>query len=211
MSDLNGKTVIVTAGSTIEMIDDVRFLSNRSSGKMGFALARAALEAGAKVVLVSRECPENLKDRLHHVECSSAADVYEAVRIRFEDCYALIAAAAVADYTPERRVFGKIKKAGSITLNLVPTFDTLFEMGKIKTTQKLVGFAAEVKDHEKSARKKLEKKNLDAICLNDISNDEIGFDSDYNEVDIFFRDGRREKIGRAKKEEIARRIIELTI
>ncbi|MEE8483437.1 MAG: bifunctional phosphopantothenoylcysteine decarboxylase/phosphopantothenate--cysteine ligase CoaBC [Nitrospinota bacterium] len=214
--DLAGKKILVTAGRTEEPIDTVRFISNRSSGKMGIAIAEAARERGADVTLihgaVSRPLPENTKN----IEAKSAREMHEAVEKEFSECDVLIMAAAVADFRPARLIDAKIKKdEGLPAISLTPTPDILENLGRIKKGRILVGFAAETRNIIANARQKLLKKNLDMICVNDVSRSDIGFDSDYNEVTFIRRTGAGQAddakpSGRLPKTILAHRILDET-
>ncbi len=205
--DLAGKRIVVTAGGTQEPIDPVRVISNRSSGKMGYALAEAARDRGATVLLIA--APTSLPDptgvKTVHVE--SAAEMKAAVNQAVAKADVLIMAAAVADYKPETAAPSKIKKEGaeSLTLKLVKTPDILAEA---KGDFIKVGFAAESEDLVANARKKLEKKNLDLIVANDISDPASGFGTDTNQVTIISRDGKSETLPLLSKSEVAERIME---
>ena len=182
---LSGKKVLITAGPTQEPIDPVRYISNRSSGKMGFSLAEAALEAGAKVVLisgpVSLDCPKNV----HLVKIKTAEEMLKSVMHHVKDSDIFISTAAVADYRPKFPKESKIKKLRtkkSISLEMNETTDILREVSNLKEKPFVVGFAAETDNLLKNSQEKLRKKKLDLVVGNDVSSEEIGFDSDYNEV-----------------------------
>ena len=198
---------VVTAGPTREPIDPVRFLSNRSSGKMGYAIAAAALESGHEVVLISG--PVNLAAppgaKLVNVITSDEmhAAVHEAVR----DCDALVMCAAVADYKPARVAKAKIKKGDdNFSLDLIPARDILKSLPPSRNFF-VVGFAAETNDMEEHARAKLAAKNCDMIVANDLSDPTIGMESDENAVTIFSRNPEIEKISRASKKIIAHALV----
>jgi len=182
--ELSGETVLITAGPTREKIDPVRYLTNRSSGRMGYALAEAALRRGARVLLVSG--PTNLKApggaELTAVE--SAEDMRQAVLQLLPKATIVIKTAAVADYRPKSVASQKIKRSGPITLELEPTADILADVSRRKQSQIIIGFAAETENVLENARKKLSAKLLDAIVVNDVSREGIGFDSDRNAVTI---------------------------
>lgn len=187
---LKGMKVLVTAGPTREPIDPVRYISNRSSGKMGYALARAACWYGADVILVSG--PTNLPDPwgVKTVRVETAEQMHRAVMEHYDDAHVVLMAAAVADYTVSNPAGEKIKKSSdSMVLELRKTVDILEEMGKKKSSQILVGFSAETNDLQKNAFEKLKKKNLDVIVANDVSRKDVGFESDENEVVILTEDG----------------------
>ena len=201
---LEGKKVVVSAGPTAESIDPVRFLSNRASGKMGFALARAARRFGADVTLVSG--PTALADPyfMKTVHVRTAEEMQTAVDRESADADAVVMCAAVADFRAARISPTKIKKdGGGWNLELSPTVDILDRLGRDKGRRVLVGFAAETGDIEQNAIGKMRKKNLDAIVANDVSRADIGFESDDNEVRIFFSDGEVRDLPLATKEGIA--------
>lgn len=198
--------MLVTAGPTREFIDDVRFLSNPSSGKMGFSAAAACAKAGHEVVLVSG--PVSLADP-HGVEVVrvvSADQMAGECLARFPDCDAVVMTAAVCDYTPKERVSGKLKKkAQALRLDLVPTTDILAEMGKLKKKQVLIGFALEVQDARESALKKLAAKNLDYIVLNSPET----FAAETITCSVIDRAGRIRPYNAISKEALADEIVKL--
>ncbi len=210
--DLAGETVLITAGPTREPVDPVRYLGNRSSGKMGYALAEAALRCGARVILVSG--PTNLQPpgAAEMVPVETAQQMREAVLARFADASVVIKAAAVADYRPKEAAGRKIKRKSDekLVLELEPTADILAELGRKKTTQILVGFAAETEDALKNAKKKLEAKSADAIVVNDVSRPGIGFDSDRNAVTIVTPAGTVE-VPESTKWEVAHRVLDAVV
>jgi len=206
---LEGKKILITAGPTREYIDPVRFISNPSSGKMGFALARVARWMGADVYLISGPVeispPPGVK--LERVE--SAREMYRKVMEHIEDMDVVIMAAAVADYTIPNPSKCKIKKEEEIvTLELHRTVDILKEIARRYTDKFVVGFAAETEDHLENARKKLFEKNLDMIVVNDVSRRDIGFGSEKNEVVIVSRDGEH-RIPKSDKVDVAFNILNL--
>ncbi|HXI04344.1 MAG TPA: bifunctional phosphopantothenoylcysteine decarboxylase/phosphopantothenate--cysteine ligase CoaBC [Candidatus Saccharimonadales bacterium] len=206
---LEGRTVLVTAGPTREAIDAVRFLSNPSSGKMGFAIAAAAVRPGAHVILVSG--PTELPDPegVEMVRVTSAAQMREAVMQRVSGASIVVKTAAVADYTPGKPVAGKIKKdGGPLRLDLQPTADILAEIATLEGNRFLVGFAAETGDLVANARSKLMKKGLDLVVANDVSGG-AAFGSDDGEVIILDRSGREVRLGRLPKPEIAERLLDI--
>ena len=189
--DLRGQTIMITAGPTREEIDPVRFISNHSSGKMGYALARNAQRRGARVILVSG--PVNLAAPcgVELVNVASAREMHAAVMDRVADCTAIIKAAAVADYSPAQRSGVKLKKQNAeLSLQLVRTPDILAGLGRLKKRPFLVGFAAETGNLDQFAVGKLEGKNADMIVANDVSQADAGFHVDTNRAKLFFRDGR---------------------
>jgi phosphopantothenoylcysteine decarboxylase/phosphopantothenate--cysteine ligase len=192
-ASLAGKKILVTAGPTREHIDQVRFISNPSSGKMGYALAREALQRGAQVTLVSG--PTNLSPPpgVNFVGVEAAQEMCQAVLKYVKTADALIMAAAVADYTPARKVGGKLKKdQQGLNLELVSTTDILTQVSKEKGKRVLVGFAAEMKNVVKNAQQKLKQKGLDIIVANDVSQPGVGFGGDTNAVTIIDRQGQIE-------------------
>lgn len=209
--DLKGKKILVTAGPTYEAIDPVRFIGNRSSGKMGFALANAAALRGAAVTLVSgpvqRETPRNVT----RVDVESAEQMHAAVNSHANSADAVIMAAAVADFTPEAPAKNKIKKAAAkkqFSLELTGTPDILLSLGqKKKKGTLLVGFALETQDELRNAQEKLKKKNLDFIVLNSLNDTGAGFGSDTNVVTIVDRKGRAEKLPLMSKFDVANEIL----
>jgi len=203
-NDFAGKKILITAGGTQEAIDPVRYIGNRSSGKMGYALASVAVARGAEVILVSG--PTHLLPPpgvvVHAVE--SASQMREAVLAQFADCDIVIKAAAVADYRPQTQSANKIKK-NSATLNLIleKTPDILFELGQLKKHQILVGFAAETQELLAHAQEKLTRKNLDMIVANDITVAGAGFNVDTNIVKLLFRNGHVEELPKMSKTQLA--------
>jgi phosphopantothenoylcysteine decarboxylase / phosphopantothenate---cysteine ligase len=209
--DFQGRKVLVTAGATVEAIDPVRYITNRSSGKMGYALARAAARRGGSVVLVSG--PTGLKPPLgvRFVGVRSAEEMRTAVMADRAGCDAVIKAAAVADYRPKEASARKVKKRDADrALDLVRTPDILAELGceGEKGTCVLVGFAAETEALLENAQEKLQKKNVDMIVANDVSRTDAGFDTDTNLVRILHRDGRVEELPLMSKDEVADRILD---
>lgn len=202
--DLAGKRILVTAGPTRETIDPVRYLTNRSSGRMGFAIAAAAAERGAEVTLIAGPVDLDTPNGVRRVDIRSSAELCAAVEAAFENCDALIMAAAPADFTPEQAAAHKIKKDGEgLTLSLKPTVDILKRMGERKRHQLLMGFAAETQALEQNARAKLEKKNLDFIAGNDVTAPGVGFGTDTNAVTLYRRDGTKAESGLRSKREVA--------
>src|SRR5713101_4636231 len=182
--DLAGETVLITAGPTREKIDPVRYLTNRSSGRMGYALAEAALRRGARVLLVSGPTALKPPSAAEVTWVESASQMLEAVLRLLPEASIVIKAAAVGDYTIGNRPEEKIKRTGRMTLELDPTTDILTEIARRKTSQIVIGFAAETQNIIENARKKLVSKSLDAIVVNDVSREGIGFDSERNAVAI---------------------------
>lgn len=207
--DLAGLTVLVTAGGTREAIDPVRYIGNRSSGKMGYALAEAARRRGARVILVSAPTALPPPAGVELVPVESAAQMREAVLRAFAECQVVIKAAAVADYRPAAARAQKIKKReGVFHLELEPTPDILAELGRQKGARVLVGFAAETEALRPNALHKLNAKNLDLVVANDVSRAGAGFGCDTNIVTLFFRDGRVEELPCLPKSEVADRILD---
>ena len=206
---LAGRRVMITAGPTREALDPVRYLSNHSSGKMGYALARAAVDAGAQVTLVSGPVQLATPDHVTRIDVVSAADMLEACLARVDDCDLFIACAAVADYRPVRVAAQKIKKdAAGITLALERNADILATVSAHAQAPFTVGFAAETQDVERYARDKLERKHLDMIVANDVSDTAIGFNSDRNAVTVLWHNGSQ-ALAEASKATIARELISL--
>lgn len=206
--DLAGEVVLVTAGPTREAIDPVRYISNRSSGKMGYAIAEAARDRGARVVLVSG--PTNLKPpySVETMKVLTVAEMRAAVLARFADSTVVIKAAAPADFRLKQQAVQKIHKTGDeLSLTLEPAEDILLELGSRKGDRLLVGFAAETEDLLGSAERKLKGKNLDLIVGNDVSGPETGFDSDYNSVVILGLGGLKRELTRLRKSEVATEIL----
>ncbi|MDI6895487.1 MAG: bifunctional phosphopantothenoylcysteine decarboxylase/phosphopantothenate--cysteine ligase CoaBC [Bacillota bacterium] len=212
-ADLAGRRVLVTAGPTREMIDPVRFISNPSSGKMGYALARAARMRGASVVLVSGPVALPPPEGVEVVNVTSAEEMYRAVIDRLPGVDLVLKAAAVGDWRPRQVFEGKVKKQGMASwhLELEPTADILAEVGRQKGSTVVVGFAGETGVCERDAREEMGRKNLDLLVVNDVSRPGAGFASDDNEVSLFWRDGRREDLPLMSKEELAHRILDRVI
>lgn len=187
---LKGKRVVVTAGPTLERIDPVRYISNFSSGKMGFAMAEAARDLGADVTLVAGPVALDTPARIQRIDVESAADMLEAVLSRYDEADIVIKSAAVADYRPKHAADQKMKKQeGDAAIELERTTDILKTLGAQKTHQLLIGFAAETNDALTYGRGKLESKNADYIIVNDVTNPEGGFGNDTNVVTLVSRDG----------------------
>ena len=206
--DYAGLKVVVTAGPTQEPIDPVRFISNRSSGKMGYALAESAARRGAAVTLVSG--PTDLGDPLgvEVIKVTTVKEMFEAVKRLVSDADLLISAAAPADFTPAEVSGQKIKKSEKLTLEMDKAVDILAEVGKRKGDLVLVGFAAETTDLEKYAADKLKKKGLDLVVANDVSNGSDVFGSDTNEVTLISRSGDKVHWPRMSKREVAKAILD---
>jgi len=208
--DLQGLRLLVTAGPTREPLDPIRFISNRSSGRMGYALAEAAVARGAAVTLISGPSSLQAPAGCEVVPIETTAEMYEAVLARFDDCDALIAAAAPADYAPTSAAPQKIKKtAQTLKIELQPTHDILAECGRRKKPKHfLAGFAAETENLLAGAQEKLRSKNLDMIVANDVSRSDVGIDSDRNAGLILFRDGRQVELPVMAKLDFAHRILD---
>ncbi|MBN8280319.1 MAG: bifunctional phosphopantothenoylcysteine decarboxylase/phosphopantothenate--cysteine ligase CoaBC, partial [Gammaproteobacteria bacterium] len=202
---LAGLTVVVTAGPTRELIDPVRFVSNRSSGKMGFAVARAAAEAGADVILVAGPVQLPTPAGVQRVDVETSAEMFEATLARLAGIDIYIGAAAISDYRPEPAPQKIKKKTDRLVLDMVKSPDLLATIAARPDSPFTVGFAAETERVEEYARQKLEGKRLDMIVANQVGA-RLGFDEDDNSVLILWRDGQ-EAIGRMPKAEIARRIV----
>jgi phosphopantothenoylcysteine decarboxylase/phosphopantothenate--cysteine ligase len=207
--DYCGERVLVTAGATREFIDSVRFISNPSSGKMGYSLAKEGLMRGAEVVLVTGKT--NLAPPLGAkvIDVVSAGDMYESVMEYLDWSTIVIKAAAVGDYAPSEKINGKIKKdENSMILNLKRTKDILKAVGEKKNGRMVVGFAAETDGLIEHARDKLKRKNADLFIANDVSLPGAGFETETNIVHFVYRDGKTEELPRAAKSEIARKIFD---
>jgi phosphopantothenoylcysteine decarboxylase/phosphopantothenate--cysteine ligase len=207
--DLEGQTILITAGPTREDIDPVRFLTNRSSGKMGYALAEAALRRGARTVLVSGPTDLPVPEGAEWVPVRSTEEMRVAVNERASDATVIVMAAAVADYRPAAAMAQKIKRAEKgLTLELEPTPDILAELGRSKGNQILVGFAAETNRMSENARAKLKDKGADMIVANDVTQEGAGFDADTNIVTLFLRDAPEIPLPKMSKFEVANRILD---
>lgn len=206
--DLEGKSFIVTAGPTREPLDYVRFISNRSSGKMGFAIAEEARDRGAKIILISGPTLISPPGGVEFYSVETAKDMMEKVKEWFEKVDGLIMASAVSDFRPVEVKKGKIKKADKdkIVVKMVKNPDILEEMGKVKGEKILVGFCAETEDIVRYAKEKLIRKNLDFIVANNISFPGAGFGTDTNQVIILDRQGRIESLPIMSKREVASKI-----
>jgi phosphopantothenoylcysteine decarboxylase/phosphopantothenate--cysteine ligase len=207
--DLSGETVLVTAGPTCEDLDPVRYLTNRSSGKMGYAVAEAAALRGAKVLLVSGPVNLETPSGVERVDVRTAREMHHAVLDRIAGVSIAVFAAAVADYRPSEQRAEKIKKGdASLTISLEATTDILADVAKNKGQRIVVGFAAETDHVAKNARKKLSAKNADLIVANDVAAEGAGFDHDTNIVTLFSRDGRDLALPKLSKSEVAQRILD---
>jgi phosphopantothenoylcysteine decarboxylase/phosphopantothenate--cysteine ligase len=208
--DLAGETVLITAGPTREPIDPVRYLGNRSSGRMGYALAEAALRRGARVILISGPVSLTAPSGAEVVSVETAEQMRHAVLDRMAEATIVIKAAAVADFKPKKAALQKIKRTGPMTLELEPTIDILAEAARNNTLNNgnciVIGFAAETENALENARKKLASKQLDAIVVNDVSQPGIGFDSDRNAVTIISNDSV-EEVPEMSKREVAEQVL----
>ncbi len=201
---------VVTAGPTREAIDPVRFVSNRSSGKMGYAIAEAASAAGHSVTLISGPATVAPPDGAEFVSIITSDELHDAVHRAAPECDVLVMCAAVSDYKPATVARQKMKKRKTpFALELVPTHDILASLPRVNREFLVVGFAAETHDLELNARKKLREKNCDMIVANDVSKTDSGLESDENEVTIFFRNGESKKISRTSKKIIARELVKI--
>ncbi|HVN09098.1 MAG TPA: bifunctional phosphopantothenoylcysteine decarboxylase/phosphopantothenate--cysteine ligase CoaBC [Patescibacteria group bacterium] len=207
--DLAGETVLVTAGPTREAVDPVRYLSNRSSGKMGYALAEAAMRRGARVVLVSGPVSLAPPQNAEFVPVRTAEEMRAAVLERLPQATVVMMAAAVADYRAAKPATQKIKRSsGPMTLELAPTPDILAEVAAQKGNRTLVGFAAETADLAENARAKLARKHVDLVVANDVSREGAGFDVDTNIVTLVRRDGTQAELPQMSKLDLATRLLD---
>ncbi|HAA37336.1 MAG TPA: bifunctional phosphopantothenoylcysteine decarboxylase/phosphopantothenate--cysteine ligase CoaBC [Firmicutes bacterium] len=203
-----GRRLLVTAGPTQEALDPVRFLTNHSSGKMGYAIAQAAAELGADVTLVSGPVTLPQPYGVDFVSVTTAQEMYEAVLACFSNMDVVVGAAAVADYRPGTVSEQKIKKSGELIISLTRNPDILAALGRMKQRQILVGFAAETENLREHALAKLERKNLDLIVANDLTQPGAGFGTDTNIVTLYFRDGRERQLEKLPKREVAIMLLE---
>jgi phosphopantothenoylcysteine decarboxylase / phosphopantothenate---cysteine ligase len=207
--DLANETILVTAGPTCEDVDPVRYLTNRSSGKMGYAVAEAAAQRGAKVFLVSGPTALETPASVERIDVRTAEQMRAAVAEKLSASTIAIFAAAVADYRPAEWHAQKMKRGkAKLTVELEPTPDILAEAAKAKGDRLMVGFAAETENVAENARKKLAAKNADLIVANDVTAEGAGFDADTNVVTLFARDGRDLPLPRMSKKEVAQRILD---
>ncbi|MCC3867318.1 bifunctional phosphopantothenoylcysteine decarboxylase/phosphopantothenate--cysteine ligase CoaBC [Terrisporobacter mayombei] len=209
-NDLQGKKIMITAGPTVERIDPVRYITNRSTGKMGYAIAKIAADRGADVTLVSGptniEPPSNIKKL---IKIQSAEDMYNAIIDNLDENQVIIKSAAVADYKPKAYSDKKIKKSNDdLVIELDRNKDIAYELGKIKKDKVLVGFAAETNDLIENAKGKVNKKNLDFIVANDLTEEGAGFGTDTNIVKIIDKEGNINKYPQMKKDEVANVILD---
>ncbi|HYL80789.1 MAG TPA: bifunctional phosphopantothenoylcysteine decarboxylase/phosphopantothenate--cysteine ligase CoaBC [Candidatus Acidoferrum sp.] len=210
--DLKGQIILVTAGPTREALDPIRYLSNRSSGKMGYAIAEAAANRGARVILVSGPTAQAVPQGVDMIHVETAQQMYEAVLAKLSVATVVIKAAAVSDYRPKRVADRKIKKDETVPeVTLEPTPDILAEVGKRKGTRIVVGFAAETDDLVANARKKLQRKHVDLMVANDVRQPGAGFDTDTNVVKILDAEGGVEDLPLLSKHEVAERILDRVV
>ncbi len=202
------KRVLITAGPTVEIIDPVRFVSNRASGKMGYAIAEALVSLGAKVTLVSGPTTLDVPNGVEFVSVTTADEMFHVVVERYETQDIVFKSAAVSDYTPVTPLPHKMKKQdGNVTVEFKRTQDILKYLGEHKKTQKLVGFAAETQNVAHYAKEKLKNKNADVIIANNVGDQSIGFSSDDNEVTLFFKEGSSYPIQKGPKKALATKIL----
>ena len=207
--DLAGETLLVTAGPTCEDIDPVRYITNRSSGKMGYAVAEAGARRGAKVILITGPTALATPEGVERVDVRTAEEMLVAARKHFPACSLAVFAAAVADYRPAEPASSKIKRSKeALTIRLEPNTDILATLAKEKGERIVVGFAAETEHVAENARKKLAQKNADLIVANDVTAEGAGFDHDTNIVTLFSRDGRDLPLPRMSKADVAERILD---
>jgi phosphopantothenoylcysteine decarboxylase/phosphopantothenate--cysteine ligase len=207
--DLQGERILITAGPTHEPIDPIRMLTNRSSGKMGYALAEASYRRGAEVMLVTGPTTLMPLDHIHTIRVTNAFEMDKAVSKHYKSCSIVIKAAAVSDYRPKKSFREKVKKTHkTLTLELERNPDILYKMGKNKGSRFLVGFAAETKNLISQAKSKLDRKNLDLIVVNHALQNDGGFGSDSNEVTLIDYEGKVETLPRLKKTELADKILD---
>ena len=206
-NEFEGTTILVTAGGTQESIDPVRYIGNRSSGKMGYAIAEQAARMGAKVILVSAPTSLPIPNGVDFISVDSAVSMQEAVEARFNDVNVVIMAAAVSDFRVLHKAEQKIKKMESMTIELVKNPDILQGLGSKKSHQILVGFAAETEHVIKYGQDKVAKKNLDMLVANDVSKSNAGFNVDTNEGYFLYPDKEPKEMPNMKKSDLARHIL----
>ena len=206
-NELEGTTILVTAGGTQESIDPVRYIGNRSSGKMGYAIAEQAAHMGAKVILVSAPTSLPIPSGVDFISVDSAVSMQEAVEARYNDVNVVIMAAAVSDFRVLHKAEQKIKKMESMTIELVKNPDILQGLGSKKSHQILVGFAAETEHVIKYGQDKVARKNLDMLVANDVSKSNAGFNVDTNEGYFLYPDKEPKEMPNMKKSELARHIL----
>jgi phosphopantothenoylcysteine decarboxylase/phosphopantothenate--cysteine ligase len=214
--DIASETILITAGPTCEDVDPVRYLTNRSSGKMGYALADAARRRGARVILISGPTALTAPDGVEFISVRTAAEMHRAVREKLAETTAIIMAAAVADFRPANPASAKIKRgSGKLTLELESTPDILADISRengspsnAQSRRIIIGFAAETNDVAASARKKLMSKNADLIVANDVTEPGAGFDGDTNVVTLFSRDAEEVRLPKMTKFDVAGRVLD---
>ena len=204
--DLEGLRLLVTAGPTRERLDPIRFVSNRSSGRMGYALAEAARDRGARVTLLSGPTGLVRPEGMRFVSFESAADLENLLRAEFPECDVLAMAAAVADFIPDPSAERLHREDGERTVRLAPGRDLLADLVPLKRKQTVVAFAAETEELEARSRRKMESKGADMIVVNDVGRSDIGFDSSENEILLITREGGTESVSRRSKRDVADRI-----
>lgn len=211
MAALSGKRLLITAGPTLEDLDPVRFLGNRSSGRMGYAIAAQARALGMQVTLISGPVNLPVPTGVTHIAVRSAQQMHQATLSRAAQADVFIASAAVADFRPQQRSASKIKKHGdnNLTLKLVQNPDILADVAALEDSRPFVlGFAAETDDLVRNALDKLQRKRLDMIAANRVGQDDCGFDADCNALSVFWPGGQAD-IGRSSKAEVARQLLAL--
>ena len=207
--DFKGEKILVTAGPTQEAIDPIRFITNRSSGKMGYSMAEAAQTRGAEVILVTGPTQLPPPRGVKVIPVETAAQMHDEAIKLYKSMNTVIMAAAVADYRPKNFSPQKIKREkNEVTISMVKNADILAEMGKRKGTAFLVGFAAETENLFANAQKKLKEKNIDLVIANDVTQLGAGFETNTNIVTLLFRDGRSEKLSKMSKESLAHKILD---
>ncbi len=208
-ADLKGKRIIVTAGPTEEPIDAVRFISNRSSGRMGVAIAEAARDRGADVTLIHGPLSIPLPENITNISVRRAQEMMDELAARFGGCDMLVMAAAVSDFRPSVVYDSKMKKnEAGLSISLEQNPDILERLGKHKENRLIIGFAAETDNLLQNAREKLLRKNMDVICANDVGRGDIGFDNDYNEITLISRTREPLSLPRLPKRQLADRILD---
>jgi phosphopantothenoylcysteine decarboxylase/phosphopantothenate--cysteine ligase len=205
--DFKNIKILITAGPTIEPIDPVRFISNRSSGKMGIAIAKEAMERGADVTLIHGPVTIPIPEGIKAISVETALDMEKEVLNHFDDSHCIIKTAAVADFRPEVYQNNKIKKTKDYQIKLIKNPDILEKLGSIKGDKILVGFAAESNNVLEYAMDKLQRKNCDIIVANDITNPHGGFTIDTNVVSLLYMDGKIENLSKMTKKEVARELL----
>lgn len=202
--------LLITAGPTREPIDPIRFISNRSSGKMGYAIAEAAIEAGHDVILITGPVCLTSPVKAEVIKVTTSDEMFEAVHNRVEEVDLVVMSAAVSDFKPAKFIANKIKKNNAPThLELIPTCDILLSLTKIKKKFLVVGFAAETDFLAENAQKKLLEKRCNLIIGNDVSRPDTGMESDYNELTLFFKNGEVRVLPRENKLSLAKKLIKI--